>query len=181
MDGVKKLTRVDEPDNLLSDFCESYAGRCRGILIPYAAEVVLIVAMSSLALAAEYFSKKFGRKMSVKPVRDVLAKVQQGIIPVSRNEIQAVAKLHPFARRFLEKAPWAADAKMVAKVVHPHEAGTNGNMPKKKPGRPKKAAKPTVHPLSGNQWKQTRKSQFPPEELERRRKLMAQIDEEVPD
>ena len=150
-------------------------------MVPYAAEVVIIAHMSSLALAAEYFSKRFGRKMSVKPVRDVLAKVQQGIIPVSRDELQAAAKLHPLARRFLEKAPWVADPKMVAKVVHPHETGTNGNMPKKKSGRPINDAEPTVHPLGGNQLKQTRKPTFPPEELERRRKLMAQIDEDVPD
>ncbi len=120
-----------EPGSLLPDFCANYAGRCRGILVPYAAEVVVICHMGSLALAAEYFSERFGRKMSTKPIRDVLERVRAGIIPCTQDEIQAAANLHPLARRFLEKAPWAANPKMADKA--------EASAPKRKPGRPKKS------------------------------------------
>ena len=161
-------------------------------MVPYAAEVVLICHMGSLKLAAEYFSEKFHRKMSIKPVRDVLEKVRAGIIPVTEAEIQEAANLHPLARRFLAKAPWAANPKMADKVE-------STPAPKRKPGRPKKsdpaAAVETVNPEEPNQTGKGKtstpatatpsspprafnkqapdgnKSPIAPEEVERRRKL----------
>jgi hypothetical protein len=126
---------LPKPGFLLPDFCDQFGGKCRGVLVPYAAEVLLIVQMGSLALAAEYFSAKFGRKISTKPVRDILAKIQAGTIPVSEEEIRQTAKLHPLAERFLAKAPWAINPQKAAK-----ESLAPAHPAQKKRGRPRKDA-----------------------------------------
>lgn len=95
------------PD-LLSQYCEQYAGG-RGLLIPYAAEVVLIARMDGVRQCAEFFGHILKRKISRKPVTDILDKVRRGEIHVTREQLMAVASSHPRAARFLEVCPWAAE------------------------------------------------------------------------
>lgn len=119
----------------LPDFLDRFAGRCRGILIPFAAQVYLIVQIGSLQLAAEYFSGRFGRRFSTRPIRDVVDKIERGIIPLSREQILEAAELHRVAKAYVDNAPWAIDPKEAAKI--------DPVSPRRKPGRPPKSGKTT--------------------------------------
>lgn len=137
---------LDPDAEPLPDFLDHFGGKCRGILIPYAAQVYLIVQIGSLNLAAEYFSARFGRKFSTRPIRDVLEKIERGIIPLSREEILEAAELHPAAKRFLGKAPWAIDPKKAARI--------DPVLPRRKPGRPPKSGK-TANEAAGKPARKT--------------------------
>lgn len=104
-----KIEIVRSPGNqqLVSEFCDSkFAPKSRGLLIPYAAQVVYIARMSrSTRLTAAFFSKKFGRKFSRRPVEDILAKVKTGEIVVTTEQLAAAAEQHPYAREFAATFP----------------------------------------------------------------------------
>lgn len=90
----------------LAEFCEDFAPQARGFLVPHAAEVILMTRIGSIRLATQYFSKKFNRKFSTKPINDIIAKVKRGEIVVTEEEIAATAKCVPLAAQFVEKCPW---------------------------------------------------------------------------
>jgi hypothetical protein len=90
----------------LAEFCEDFAPQARGFLVPHAAEVILMTRIGSIRLATQYFTKKFGRKFSTKPINDIIAKVKRGEIVVTEEEIAAKAKCVPLAAQFVEKCPW---------------------------------------------------------------------------
>jgi hypothetical protein len=90
----------------LSEFCEEFAPQARGFLVPHAAEVILMTRIGSIRLATKYFTKKFNRKFSTKPINDIIAKVKRGEIVVTEEEIAAKAKCVPLAAQFVEKCPW---------------------------------------------------------------------------
>jgi hypothetical protein len=124
---------LDPSAEPLPDFLDHYGGRCRGILIAHAVQLYLIVQIGSLQLAAEYFSGRFGRKFSTRPIRDIIDKIERGIIPLSREQILEAAELHRVAKGYLDNAPWAIDPKAAAKM--------DPVLPRRKPGRPPKSGK----------------------------------------
>ena len=95
----------------LAEFCEDFAPQSRGFLVPHAAEVILMTRIGSIRLATQYFSKKFNRKFSTKPINDIIAKVRRGEIVVTEEEIAAKAKCVPLAAQFVEKCPWMLNPK----------------------------------------------------------------------
>lgn len=173
---------MPKPGFLLPDFCNQYGGKCRGVLVPYAAEVVLIVQMGGLRLAAEYFSKKFGRGFSTKPFRDLLAKVQTGAIPVTEEEMLETAKLHPLAERFLAKNPEAINPQKAAKqsLAPTHPAPKKRGRPRKNPDQLAEIEQAEPQKPEDKPHK-PRAPKHSPEELERLQKIADHLDEELPE
>jgi hypothetical protein len=112
------------PPRLVAEFCEStFYPNSRGLLIPHAAQVVYIARMArSTRRTAAFLSKRFGRKISRRPVEDILAKVESGEIVVTTEELEAAANQHPYAQQF---------AKTFPEALHPtgREDEPNGTVP----------------------------------------------------
>jgi len=98
--------------------------------------------ITSYRLVAEYFSERFGRKISTRPIVDIVTKVQMGIIKVTDEEIAAVAKSHPLAQRFVEKCPWMLNPRSKATLID--EAPST---PRKKAPQQKKAPVVSAAPV----------------------------------
>jgi hypothetical protein len=97
--------------NLMAEFLESkFAVKTRGFLNPYAAHVVFMTRMTgSSRTTAAFFAEKLQRKISRRPVEDVLNKVRRGEIVITSDQLAAVAREHPTARRYAELNPEILD------------------------------------------------------------------------
>jgi hypothetical protein len=121
---------VNVSQALTRDFCERIASTSSGFLVAHAAEVVLFTRMTSIRKVAQYFSERFGKKISEMPIRDILHKVKTHKIAVTEEQIARLGDAHPIARKFLDSVPWASDPAVAVQPVI-QEA------PKRR-GRPKK-------------------------------------------
>lgn len=141
--GEEVEGEVNCSQSLTRDFCERIASTSSGFLVAHAAEVVLFTRMTSIRKVAQYFSERFGKKISEMPIRDILHKVKTHKISVTEEQIARLGDAHPIARKFLDSVPRASD---LAVSVQPfiQEA------PKRR-GRPRKSEPVTTKPEAGEE------------------------------
>lgn len=90
------------PDSLnLSEFVENSL-KPRGVLIRFAPEICVIVALGGTPLATKYISSKLGKPISTKPVRDIVEAVAEGKIIVTNRQIIEAADSHPLTKGLLD-------------------------------------------------------------------------------
>lgn len=89
-------------DISVTDFLESYSGKTKGVLVPYAAQIYVIVLVGGIRAATEYCSQKLRRKMSKRPVEDLLRKIHNGEIKVTKEELWKEANKNPITAKLFE-------------------------------------------------------------------------------
>jgi len=105
-------------ERMMAKFCEKFVNRSRGFLIPHAAYVVMIARVSrSTRLTAEFLSEEFGRKISRRPVADILASVKRGDIVVTAEDLAMIAKEHPYSEKFVQMFPTLTDPRNTKVIV----------------------------------------------------------------
>jgi len=100
---------VAEPQTWIPEFCERQGSKSRLALIPYAADILLMVRMEGYRATAQFFSQKMGKKFSTTPIVDIVKKIEAGVLVVTREQIIEIAQSHPRSAKFLQTCPEAAD------------------------------------------------------------------------
>ncbi len=119
-------------------FCDNYKSELRGTLLPFAAEVYLLSKIGGTRRTAEHFSRLLGRKLSRKPVINILSKIRRGEINVTQEDVLRAANKHPISARFVRTAPWLTDPKSKQTLVPEPEPASPAPKPPKRRGRPRK-------------------------------------------
>ncbi|NBZ94836.1 MAG: hypothetical protein EBR40_00105 [Proteobacteria bacterium] len=100
--GTRYNKDIPTGDISVEEFFETYGVRGKGVLLPFAAQVYVIARYGGIRAATDYFSKKLGRKLSKRPIEDILNKIKRGEIVLTEAEIREEASKHPFAAKFFE-------------------------------------------------------------------------------
>jgi len=125
---------MGEDPKLLKKFCNNYLGDLQSTLVPWVAEIVLMVRIGGTRRTAKFLGEELGRKMSRQPIETLMTRVKKGELVVTQEDLERVATSHPIARRFVQKAPWLVDPKSKELIV------PEPPKPKGRRGRPKKEA-----------------------------------------
>jgi hypothetical protein len=120
---------------LLPKFIRNNLKDLQSTLVPFVAEIVLMVRIGGTRRTAKFLSEELGHKMSRKPIETLMMKVNKGMLVVTQEDLERVATSHPLARKFVQKAPWLVDPQ--SRVLITPEAPVK---PRGKRGRPKKVS-----------------------------------------
>ena len=119
---------------LLPKFIDTNLKDLQSTLVPFVAEIFLMVKLGGTRKTAKFLSVELGRKMSRTPIETLMARVRKGELIVTQEDLERASTTHPLARKFVQKAPWLVDPQ--SKVLITPEIPVA--KPKARRGRPSK-------------------------------------------
>ena len=142
------------PPSFVAEFCEDFAGSDKDILLPVAADVIVLSRVASLRKLAKFFTVKLKREkpLSTTAVTNILDKYERGEIRIPQEELERRAREHPLAEHKFFASATAAEVT---------KAGTAT-----KRGARVGRKKPVDNARSGSIPEKTRKEATPATEME---------------
>lgn len=148
---------LDIRETIVPSFCDEKVGKIRGILVPFAAELVVVTKLSTISEATAHMSQMLGRKISKRTVEETLKKIREGHIKVMPEDVRRAAQTHPLAARLFEYCPELADPavfdEQIPKRHKPQTSAPSAEEPRRVP-QPKTwerdipaAARPSDHAI----------------------------------
>jgi len=133
-DNEREIQPLLEDDALLLPrFIDSNLKDLQSTLVPFVAEIFLMVKLGGTRKTAKFLSDELGRKMSRTPIETLMTRVRKGELVVTQEDLERAATSHPLARKFVQKAPWITDPQSKALITPEVPV-----KPKAKRGRPAK-------------------------------------------
>ena len=138
--GREEVLGPEDDALLLPKFINTNLKDLQSTLVPFVAEIFLMVKLGGTRKTAKFLSDELGRKMSRTPIETLMARVRKGELIVTQEDLERASTTHPLARKFVQKAPWLVDPQSKA-LITPEQPQAKPK-PKGKRGRPKKVLPP---------------------------------------
>lgn len=120
---------LDIRETIVPVLCDEKFGKIKGVLVPFAAELVVVTKLSTVSEATAHMSKMLGRKISKRTVEDTLKKIREGTIKVSPEDIKRAASTHPLAERIFEYCPELTDPTKYGDELPDRSVGAQVSVP----------------------------------------------------